>query len=65
MQQPMLVTVYVKSVYGEEKVYPHNAAAILFAEIAGTKTLTIHTMKRIRQLGCTVEVMSGTLPHGF
>ena len=61
----MNVQVRVKSVYGEDKVYPANMAAITFAEIAGTKTLTAHTMQRIRALGFTVEVLTGTLPAGF
>ena len=59
------VQVRVKNVYGEDKVYPASTTACILAEIAGTKTITAHTMQLIRQLGCTVEVLTGTLPAGF
>jgi hypothetical protein len=51
-----VVQVHVKSVYGEDKVYPVNEAAETFARIAGTKTLTPQTMMLIRQLGYTIEL---------
>ena len=59
------VQVRVKNVYGEDKVYPANMTGCILAEIAGTKTLTARTMQLIRQLGCTVEVLTGELPAGF
>jgi hypothetical protein len=61
----MTVQVRVKSVFGTDTVYPANAAAITFAEIAGTKTLTAATMRGIRALGYAVEVLTGNLPAGF
>jgi len=45
------VTVEVKNVYGELKIYPVCNNAKIFAAIAGTKTLTSFTMKRIEMLG--------------
>ena len=50
----MDITVEVKSVYGELKIYPVCDKAKVFAAIAGTKTLTTFTMKRIEMLGYNV-----------
>ena len=47
----MKVTIQVKNVYGEDKVYPVCSNAKLFAEIAGTKTLTVDTLQRMKWLG--------------
>jgi hypothetical protein len=59
------VQVRVKNVFGTDTVYPANAAAITFAEIAGTKTLTWNTVRAIRALGCEIEVLTGELPAGY
>jgi hypothetical protein len=45
----------VKNNYGNQALYPHNEQAHLFAKIAGTKTLTVETIKHIMALGYTVE----------
>jgi hypothetical protein len=39
----------IKKVYGEEKVYPVCEDAKTFAQIAGTKTLTLETAKIFKQ----------------
>lgn len=44
----------VRDVYGEAKCYPANDAARLFAEIAGTKTLTAATLDRAERLGYAI-----------
>jgi hypothetical protein len=48
--QPSIV-VEVRDVYGIPKVYPVCAKARLFAEIAGSKTLTHATLTRVESLG--------------
>ena len=51
----MEITVEIKSVYGEIKCYPVCDKAKAFAAIAGTKTLTAHTLGKVRDLGYTVR----------
>ena len=57
----MKITVEIKNVYGEQKVYPVCYRAELFAAIAGTKTLTGPTIDRIKLMGYAVEVSQPTL----
>ena len=52
------ITVKIKSVYGEEKVYPVWADAQTFAVLAGTRTLTIGTIEKIKRLGYSVELVT-------
>ena len=52
------VMVEVKSVYGQTKVYPVNQAAVLFAEIAGTKTLSHAVLCRAERLGFAIVAMA-------
>lgn len=52
----MKIIVEVRHVYGERRVYPHCEKSKLFASIAGTKTLTDHTLCQIKALGYWVEV---------
>jgi hypothetical protein len=51
----MKIIITAKEVYGERKYYPVCEAAKLFAEIAGTKTLTKATLYKIKDLGYAVE----------
>jgi hypothetical protein len=55
------ITVKIRSVYGEDKVYPVSEEAKLFANIAGTKTLTDYTIAKIKQLGYTINIEQQTL----
>ena len=57
----MQITVKIKNVYGEDKVYPVSDEAILFACIAGTTTLTSSTINMIKQLGYSIWVEQQTL----
>lgn len=50
-----IVEVNLKSVYGETKAYPINEAAKIFADLAGTKTLTMQTLRKIRDLGYEIK----------
>lgn len=45
------IQVEVKSVYGQSKVYPLCAQAKLFAELAGTTTLTARSLRLVEKLG--------------
>lgn len=51
----MKIQVTIKSVYGTDTIYPANDAARTLAMIAGTKTLTLRTLKQAKQLGHSVE----------
>ena len=57
----MNITVRIKNVYGEDKVYPVCDAAKTFAELAGTTTLTARAVSLIKQLGYTINVEAPTL----
>jgi ATP phosphoribosyltransferase len=50
------IEVEVMDVYGAVKYYPSCEKAQLFADIAGTKTLTLETIKKIEALGYSVKV---------
>ena len=50
-----VIEVEVKDVYGAVKYYPICEKAQLFADIAGTKTLTLHAIKKIEALGYSIK----------
>lgn len=49
------ITVKIRDVYGNQMVYPVCDAAKVFADIAGTKTLTQATLSQIGRLGISVQ----------
>jgi len=49
------ITITIKYVYGNAVAYPDCDASRVFAQIAGTKTLTSDTIRLIRLLGYEVE----------
>jgi len=51
----MVAEVEVRSVYGNEMIYPANFAAERFAAIAGKKTLSRADLANIKALGFSVE----------
>jgi hypothetical protein len=55
------IIVRVRDVYGQRKVYPVCSDAKLFAEIAGTTTLTDNTLRRIRDLGFDIKIQQEEL----
>jgi hypothetical protein len=61
----MHITVQVRSVYGNDLVYPADDAALLFARLVGAKTFNAAQLGTIRALGYAVHVAAGTLPQGF
>jgi len=52
----MEILVTLKNVYGNDTIYPACPKAETFAKLAGTKTLTLDTIKLIKVLGYTVSV---------
>jgi len=48
-------------VYGNRTIYPACDNSNLFAVIAGTTTLTLHTIEAIKKLGYTIAVKGETL----
>ena len=50
----MNIQVTTKSVYCEVKIYPACNTSLLFARIAGTKTLTLDVLNTIKALGYDV-----------
>ena len=52
----MEILVEIKSVYGNERIYPVCEKASLFSKIAGTTTITEETKDLIKQLGYTIVV---------
>ena len=59
MNHTQVVQLLVKDQYGRQALHPHNANAVLFAKIAGTKTITMDNVKHIMALGYTVEYVHG------
>jgi hypothetical protein len=55
------ITVQVKNVYGNELIYPVCEQARLFADIAGTKTLSRTVVSQIKRLGYTIQVEQRSL----
>lgn len=52
----MTITVQVRSVYGQETVYPACPLSAFFAALAGTKTLTADSLRLIRAQGISIKV---------
>lgn len=52
----MHITVSIKSIYGNQSIYPACEKAEAFASIAGTRTLTPQVIKQIKALGYEVRV---------
>jgi hypothetical protein len=55
------VVVEIKSVYGNETIYPMNEQGKTFAKISGTKTLSRRAIENIKALGFIIEVKAPTL----
>jgi hypothetical protein len=57
----MEITVKLKSVYGNDLIYPVCDKATLLASLTGKKTFTDESIKTIKDLGYTVTVQPETL----
>lgn len=49
------IQIEVRNVYGSLKIYPICGIAKTFADIAGSKTLTCSTVKKIESLGYAIQ----------
>ena len=56
----MEITVEVKSQYGNEVIHPACDTSRLFAQLAGTVTLTPEARSIIKQLGYSIKVDAPT-----
>lgn len=56
--------VRLENYYGKETYYPANTVGDLFAQIAGTKTLTLNTLKTAKALGFEIEVVAKAINLG-
>ena len=56
----MKIKVKAVKQYGSWVYYPVCGKAGLFAQIAGTKTITSHVLSLIREMGVEVEVQQET-----
>ena len=52
----MNITVEVRTVYGNQSVYPVCQTSKLLAQLAGTKTFTKGALDTIKQLGYSITV---------
>lgn len=50
------ITVQILENYGREAIYPADEQARLFADIAGTRTLTRTTIEMVKKLGYTIKL---------
>jgi hypothetical protein len=57
----MTITVKIRNVYGNERIYPVCPKAATFARLAGTKTLSTYDIRAIKSLGFEVQVEAQTL----
>ena len=55
------VLIEIRSVYGNELIYPANKTAELFAKITGNKTISRAVIEHIKELGFEVKVKMQTL----
>jgi hypothetical protein len=61
----MNITIVAKSNYGTQAFYPVCGNARLFAEIAGTTTLTPRTLRSIKALGINIIIHSQEVSYEF
>ena len=55
------ITVNIRSNYGNQAIYPACPSSIVFAKIAGKKTLSTANLEDIKKLGYEVVVLTPTL----
>jgi hypothetical protein len=57
----MEITVRITSIYGNQTIYPVCEKALLLARLAGFKTLPMHTIETIKQLGYSINIQQQTI----
>ena len=61
----MIIHLEIKHHYGVIRLAPACARATCFAEIAGTKTLTLRTLRFIEALGYEIKCTHNTYLCGY
>lgn len=61
IESTKVAQVEIKNQYGQQVVIPRCETSEIFAQIAGTKTLTKPTIDAMKRLGYEIEVLQ-TLP---
>ena len=61
----MNITIVAKQNYGTHVFYPVCDAARLFAEIAGTTTLTWRTLRSVKALGIDIIITQQEVSYEF
>ena len=59
----MEISVKIRNAYGRDIIDPVCDKAKLFAEIAGTKTLTADSIYKIIALGVRLNIVAGETPE--
>lgn len=57
----MQITVEIKNVYGNQAIYPVCDQAKKLAQLAGTKTLTMESIRIIKSLGYEIKQQSNEI----
>lgn len=55
------IVIEARDIYGQLKFYPKCAQAQVFADIAGTKTLSETNLRRIKKLGYLLDIERPTI----
>jgi hypothetical protein len=55
------ILVKERNIFGEDKIYPVCSQAKLFANLAGTKTITLDAQRIIKDAGFTIKTQGRTL----
>ena len=48
--------VSIRSIYGQDRVYPENGVAMALAALLGSKTFTREQIAKAKELGFTFEI---------
>ena len=59
------ITVQVRSSFGNERVYPMDNTAAIFARLVNTKTFSREQLLLIKTLGYEIHVAAGQLPFSL
>ena len=54
----MHALVTIKTIYGQDRVYPENSTAMALAALLGSKTFTREQIAKAKELGYTFEIQA-------
>jgi hypothetical protein len=61
----MNIKLYIKNVYGNERIYPACSKGKILAEFKGTKTFSRQDLKRFKDLGYELELVARDIESFF